>query len=106
MDITYLSSVFLLIGTTVANLAFSVKVYEVMQLLKAFEIGFERKSDVKMMSFIGILSVPGALFASKDYIIEIILSRVTSSVEKNEIFVWVLFNTFFVTLTMLRRSLY
>ena len=46
-----------------ATLAFSGKVHEVIQLFKAFEIDFERKSDAKMMSFIGILSVPGALFA-------------------------------------------
>ena len=37
------------------------------QLCKVFEIGFERKSDAKMMSFIGILSVPGALFESKGF---------------------------------------
>ena len=101
MDITYLSSVFLSIGTTVATLAFSGKVHEVIQLFKAFEIGFERKSDAKMMSFIGILYVPGALFASKDFIIEFTLSGVTSSVEKDEIPKWVLFNAFFHTLTML-----
>ena len=37
-----------------ANLAFSGEVHEVIQLFKAFEFGFERKSDAKMMSFIGI----------------------------------------------------
>ena len=36
------------------------------------------------MSFIGILSVPGTLVASKDFIIEFALSGVTSSVEKDE----------------------
>ena len=101
MDITYLSSAFLSIGTTVATLAFSGKVHEVIQLFKAFEIGFERKPDAKIMSFIGILSVPGALFASKDFINEFTLSGVTSSVEKDEIPRWVLFNAFFLTLTML-----
>ena len=69
------------------------------QLFKAFEIGFERKSDAKMMSFIGILSVPGALFASKDFIIEFTLSGVTSSVEKDEISIWVLFGAFCLILT-------
>ena len=62
IDITYLSSVSLSIRTTVATLAFSAKVIHkvvrmVIQLLKVFEIGFERKSDVKMISSIGILSV-------------------------------------------------
>ena len=71
------------------------------QLFKAFEIGFERKSGPKMMSFVGILSVPGTLFASKDFIIEFTLSGVTSSVEKNKISVWVLFNAFILILTML-----
>ena len=37
-----------------ATLAFSGKVHEVIQLLKSFEIGSERKSDAKMMSFISI----------------------------------------------------
>ena len=45
-----------------AILAFSGKIHEAIQLFKASEIDFERKSDAKMMSFIGILSVPGALF--------------------------------------------
>ena len=40
------------------------------QLFKAFEVGLERKSDTKMMSFIRILSVSEALFASKDFIIQ------------------------------------
>ena len=84
-----------------ATLAFSGKVNEVIQLFKAFENGLERKSDAKMMSFIGILSVPSALFASKDFIIEFTLTGVTSSVEKDEIPKWVLFNAFFHTLTML-----
>ena len=69
------------------------------QLFKAFEIGFERKSDAKMMSFIGILYVPGALFASKDFIIEFTLSGVTSSVEKDEISIWILFGAFCLILT-------
>ena len=106
MDITCLSSVFLSTGTTVATLAFSGKVNEVIQLFKALENGLERKSDAKMMSFIGILSVPSALFASKDFIIEFTLTGVTSSVEKDEIPKWVLFNAFFHTLTMLGWSLY
>ena len=83
------------------TLAFFGKVHEVIQLLKAFEIGFERKSDAKMMIFIGILSVPVALLASKDFIIEFSLSGVTSSVEKDEIHKWILFNAFFLILTML-----
>ena len=37
-----------------AALVFSGKVHEGIQLCKTFETGFERKSDVKMMSFIGI----------------------------------------------------
>ena len=85
-----------------ATLAFSGKVHEVIQLFKAFEIGFERKPDAKMMSFIGILSVPGALFASKDFIIEFTLAGITSFVEKDEIPKWALFNEFFLILTMLR----
>ena len=71
------------------------------QLFKAFEIGFERKSGPEMMSFVGILSIPGTLFASKDFIIEFTLSGVTSSVEKNKISVWVLFNAFILILMML-----
>ena len=101
MDITYLPSVFLSIGTIVATLAFSGKVHEVTQLFKTFEIGFERKSDAKIMNFIGILSVPGVLLASKDFIIEFSSSGVISSVEKDEILKWVLFNAFFFILTML-----
>ena len=84
-----------------ATLAFSGKVHEVIQLFKAFETDFERKSDVKMMSFIGILSVLGALFACKDFIVEFTLSGVTSSVEKEEILIWLLFNAFCLILTML-----
>ena len=38
-----------------------------------------------MGSFIGVLYVPGALFASKDFITEFTLSGITSSVEKDEI---------------------
>ena len=91
MDITYLSSVFLSIGTAVSTLAFSGKVHDIIQLFKTFETGFERKSDAKMMSFIGILSVPGALFASKDFIIEFTLSGTTYLVEKDEITKWALF---------------
>ena len=64
MDIVYLSSVFLSIGTTGTTLAFSGKVHEIIQLFEAFVIGFERKSKAKMMSFIGILAVPGASFVS------------------------------------------
>ena len=48
---TYLSSVFL----TVATLAFSGKVHEMVQLFNAFEIGFKRKFDAKMISFTGIV---------------------------------------------------
>ena len=85
-----------------ATLVYSGNVHEVIQLMKVFEIGFERKSDAKMMSLIGILSaVSGALFAPKDFIIEFTLSGVTSSVEKDEIPKWVLFNAFFLILTML-----
>ena len=83
-----------------ATLTFSGKVHEVMQLFKAFERSFERKLDAKMMSFIGILSVLGALFASEDFVVEFTLSGVTSSVEKDEISVWVLFNALFFILTM------
>ena len=46
------------------------------------------------MSLTGILSIPGALFASKDCITEFTLSGVTSSVKKEEISIWVLFNAF------------
>ena len=84
-----------------ATLVFSGKIHEVIQLLKAFEIGFKRKSDAKMISFIGVLSVPGTLFASKDFIIELSLSGVTSSVEKNEISIWVLFRAFCLILMIL-----
>ena len=88
-----------------ATLTFSGKVHEVMQLFKAFERSFERKLDAKMMSFIGILSVLGALFASEDFVVEFTLSGVTSSVEKDEISRWVLFNAFSLILTMLGWSL-
>ena len=73
----------------------------VIQLLKVFETGFERKSDVKTISSIGILSVPSALFVSKDFIIEFILS-----VEKDKISVCVLFNAFCLILTILGWYLY
>ena len=84
-----------------ANLAFFGKVHEVIQLFKTFKIGFERKSDAKMISFIGILSVPEALFKSKDFIIQFTLSGVTSSVEKNEVSIWAIFNAFCLVLTIL-----
>lgn len=61
----------------------------------------ERKSDAKMISFIGILSAPGALFASKDFVTEFTLSGVTLSVAKDDISIWVLFNALFLILTML-----
>ena len=77
-----------------------------MQFIKAYEIGFERKSDAKMISFIGILLVPGALFASKDFIFGFNLSGVISSVEKYDISVWVLYNAFCLILTILGWSLY
>ena len=51
-----------------------------------------------MMSFIGILSVLGDLFASQDFIVEFTLLGVTSSVEKDEISIW----PFSLILTMLR----
>ena len=54
------------------------------QLSKAFEIGFEKKSDAKMISFIGISFVPGDLFVSRVFIIEFTLSGVTLSVGKDE----------------------
>ena len=81
-----------------ATLAFSGKVHEVIQLFKAFETDFERKSAVKMLSLIGILSVLGALFASKYFVVEFALLGVTSSVEKDEISIW----PFSLILTMLR----
>ena len=105
MDITCLSSVFLSIGTTVATLAFSLKVHEVIQLFKAFEISFERKSDAKVMSFISILSVLGALFESENFVVEFTVSGVTSSVERDKISIWVLFNAFCLILIMLGWSL-
>ena len=70
------------------------------QLFKAFETDFERKSGVKMMSFISILSVLGDLFASKDFSFEFTLAGVTSSVEKDKISIWLLFNAFCLILTM------
>ena len=48
-----------------------------------------------------VLIVPGALFASKNFVIEFTLSGVTSSVQKDKICIWVLFDAFFVKLTML-----
>ena len=81
-------------------LAFSGKVHEVIQLFKAFERSFERELDAKMMIFIGILSVLGALSASEDFVVEFMLSGVTSSVEMDEISRWVLFNAFSLILTM------
>ena len=83
-----------------AKLAFSGKVYQVIQLFKAFERSFERKLDAKVMSFISILSVLDALFASEDFVVEFTLSGVTSSVEKEEISRWVLFNALSLILTM------
>ena len=101
MDLIYLLSVFLSMGKTVATLAFSGKKHDVIQLFKAFETDFTRESDVKIMSVIGILCVLGALFACQDFIVEFTLSGVTSSVEKDKISIWLLFNAFFLILTML-----
>ena len=84
-----------------ATLTISGKEHEVIQIFKAFETDVERKSDVKMMSFIGIFSVLCALFASKYFIVEFTLSGVTSSVEKDKISIWLLFNALFFILTML-----
>ena len=53
-----------------ATLAFSGKVREVIKLLKAFEIGFDRKSDATTIRFIGTLFLPDALVMSKDFITE------------------------------------
>ena len=56
-----------------ATLAFSGKVHEVIQLLKAFEIGFEIKSDAKTISFIGTFSVPEVLFYRFESSLKILL---------------------------------
>ena len=84
-----------------ATLAFSGKVHEVIHLLKAFEIGFDRKSDAKMISFIGILSIPGALFVPKYFIAEFTLSGVSLSIKEDEVSIWVLVSAFCQILTIL-----
>ena len=84
-----------------ATLAFSGTGHEVIHLLKAFEIGFDRKSDAKMITFIGILSIPGALFAPKYFIVEFTLSGVSLSIKKDEISIWVLVSAFCQILTIL-----
>ena len=84
-----------------ATLTISGMVHKVIQLFKAVETDFERKSNVKMIRFIGIFSVLCALFASKGFIVEFTLSGVTSSVEKDKISIWLLFNALFFILTML-----
>ena len=60
MDISYLSSVFLSIGMTVATLAISGNLDETRLLLIAVANGFNRKFDANFTSFVGNLSVPDA----------------------------------------------
>ena len=59
---TYLSSVFLSIGTTVAILA------EVLiLLLMAIESSSAKMSDVNLTNLLGILSIPGAFLELRDF---------------------------------------
>ena len=60
LDITYLSSVFLSIGTTDAILALFGKVKVLILLLMAIDSGSAKMPDANLTSLVGILSIPGA----------------------------------------------
>ena len=60
MDITYLSSVFLSIGTTVAILALFGKVEVLILLLMVIDSGSAKMSDASLAGSVGILSISGA----------------------------------------------
>ena len=67
LDISYLSSVFLSIGMTVATLAMSGNLDEAILLLITFANGVDKKSDAIFTSFVGILSVPDAFLVLTDF---------------------------------------
>ena len=76
LDISYLSSVFLSIGMTVATLAMSGNLDEAMLLLITFANGVDRKSDANFTSFVGILSVPDAFLLLTDFRIKFTMLEV------------------------------
>ena len=67
LDITYLSSVFLSIGTTDAILAIFGKVEVLMLLLMAINSGSAKMSDAILTSLVGILSISGAFMEFRDF---------------------------------------
>ena len=64
---TYLSSVFLPIGTTVAILALFGKVEVLILLLMAIESSSAKMSDANLTNLLGILSIPGAFLELRDF---------------------------------------
>ena len=64
---SYLSSVFLSIGITVATLAMPGNLDEARLLLIAVAIGFDIKFKANFTSFVGILSVPDAFLVLRDF---------------------------------------
>ena len=64
---TYLSSVFLSIGTTVAILALFGKVEVLILLLMAIESSSAKMSDANLTNLLGILSIPGAFLELRDF---------------------------------------
>ena len=64
---SYLSSVFLSIGITVATLAMPGNLDEARLLLIAVAIGFDIKFKANFTNFVGILSVPDAFLVLRDF---------------------------------------
>ena len=81
LHISYLSSVFLSIGMTVATLAMSGKLDEARLLLIAVTNGFNRKFDASFTSFVGILSVPDTFLVLRDFRIKFTSLEVTCLAE-------------------------
>ena len=65
-DTSYLPSVFMSIGTTVAISAMSRNFDEARLLLIAIANGGDRKFDANLTSFAGILSVPGTFLVLRN----------------------------------------
>ena len=67
LDVIYLSSIFLSIGTTAAILALFGKVEVLILLLMAIDSGSAKMSDASLTSLVGILSIPGAFLEFRDF---------------------------------------
>ena len=81
LGISYLSSVFLSIGMTVATLPMSGNLAEASLLLIAFANGVNRKSDAYFTSFVGILFVPETFLVLRDFRIKFTSLEVTCLAE-------------------------